>query len=131
MTDFPLPITAWAALVLGTLFFWLTWRVIGERQSGKVAHGDGGNSELAKKIRGQANAAEQMPLGLIVLGLNELLNPTWVTILLAVMLVAGRVIHGINFTMPGTPFIMRPIGMGLTLFSLGFGLIGLAAGLIL
>lgn len=129
MADFPIPITAWTTLVLGLLFLWLTWTVIAARQTG-IPHGDGGDNKVAKKIRGQANAAEQIPLGLMVLGLNELLNPTWVALVLAAFLIAGRVIHGINFAVPGTPFVMRPLGMGLTLTSLSLGLIGLAYGLL-
>ncbi|MEM9851026.1 MAG: MAPEG family protein [Pseudomonadota bacterium] len=115
MDPFPLPVTAWAAALLGFLHVALTMQVVFARRMGKVALGTGGNREIEMKIRAQGNAAEQIPLGLILLALAELLTASWTVVLQAVLLVSGRYIHGTLFNRINRPALVRPFGMVPTL----------------
>lgn len=91
-------ITAWAVVICGLFFMAMTFQVIAARRSSGVALGDGDNAILQRRMRGQANAAEQMPLTLLALGCAELLeSPTWLLGLFALVFVAGRLAHGYAF----------------------------------
>lgn len=131
MTEFPLTITAWAAVLLGALYLLLTLRVIGQRRGQAIVHGDGGDKIMLKKIRGHANAAEQIPLGLILIGLTEMLVAAWVPGVLATLLVVGRVMHGAYFGWHGLPHVLRVGGMALTLLAQLGGIIAVLAGLLM
>ena len=131
MTDFSLPATAIAALILGSFYIWLTVRVILIRRKDGIILGDNNDRAVAKKIRGHANAAEQIPLGLILIGLNEALNSTHTAATIAVILILGRFMHGIYFTLPGIHHRYRVLGMFLTLIAQILSLLGLALGLLL
>ncbi len=131
MPDFPLPVTAWTTVLLAALFQWLTFRVIGMRRKDHILLGDGGDHIMNKKIRGQANAAEQIPISLILLGLTEYVMPGMAPLAIAVILVVGRVMHGIYFAMHGTNFRLRVYGMLLTLVAQTMAITALAVGLIL
>ena len=128
----PLPVTAMAALILGAWIALLTWRVIALRRTGGVVHGDADDRALQKAIRGQANATEQIPIFLILLGLAEaggipvaLLAPT------AAVFVAGRLVHGAYFGWDGFHWRLRVAGMLGTLAGQGVALTLLAATLVL
>lgn len=91
-------IFGWSALFCAALFFALTLQVIRGRRSASVSLGDGGDPMLTRRIRGQANAAEQMPMTLLPLLAAEMLGGS--SILLAVfaaMFCVGRLGHGIAF----------------------------------
>ena len=111
-----LPVTALTALALATLLLALTIHVIAGRRAGGIVHGDAGDAAFAKRIRGHANAAEQVPIALIVLGLAEYrAAPLWLLVPLAVLLVAGRLAHAAYFARPGLTFRLRVFGMLATL----------------
>lgn len=131
MTDFPLTVTAAAAVILGLLYIVLTFQIGLQRGREGIALGDNGDPVLAKKIRGHANAAEQIPLGLILIGLNEAMNSGPTAMTLAALLVLGRVAHAIHFFGHKKPLAFRSVGMILTILSHLLGIIGLALGLIL
>jgi len=131
MPNFPLPITAWSAVILGAFFQWLTFRVIGVRRKDHILLGDGGDHVMNKKIRGQANAAEQIPISLILLGLSETLLPGMVPLVIAGILVVGRLMHGTYFAIHGLNFRLRFYGMLLTLVAQTIAIIAIAAGLLL
>ena len=77
------------------MFFALTFRVIQARRSSGVSLGDGGDEILLRRIRGQANAAEQMPLTLLALLLAEMIGGSTLLLgLIALLFCAGRVAHG-------------------------------------
>ena len=108
-------ITPLYAGLIGLMFIWLSGRVILGRYSAKVSVGDGGDSDLFKRIRAQQNCAEYAPLGLILLGLAEFQGaPFWVVHSLGASLVIGRLAHAIGFG--ATPQIvpLRQVGMVLT-----------------
>ena len=56
-------VTPLYAALLVLWFLVLTLRVLQNRQSTKVSLGDGGNTLLQRAIRGHANFAEYVPLG--------------------------------------------------------------------
>ena len=115
-----LPVTAVAALLNGAIFLLLTLRVIRIRLRDHVVLGDGENRELMKAIRGQANAAEQMPIALIVMGLAELGGaPLWGLIPVALLFTAGRAAHGLYFARHGTHWRFRTRGMWATIYAQG------------
>ncbi len=131
MPDFPFPVTAWSTVILAVLFLWLTFRVIGVRRKDHIVLGDGGDHVMNKKIRGQANAAEQIPISLILLGLTEYVMPGLVPLVIAVVLIVGRVMHGIYFTIHGTNFRLRFYGMLFTLIAQSMAIVALTIGLII
>ncbi|MGB0409998.1 MAG: MAPEG family protein [Pikeienuella sp.] len=123
----PPVLTAFYAGLLALIYLWLTARVIRKRRGDLISHGDGDDAAFAKVIRGQANAAEQMPIIIIMLALAEMLGaPTLALHVLGVMIVVGRLLHGLHFNGMG-PFIYRPIGMALTLLVLAILALGLVA----
>lgn len=125
MESFPLYITAFTALILGTLLLALTFRVIGHRRSHKIVLGDEGDKVMVKKIRGHANAAEQIPMALILLGLVEYLQGSTYALVIATLLVVGRVLHAAYFNIEGLNWRFRFLGMLLTLISQALALLAL------
>ena len=65
-------ITLLYAALCTLLILVLAGRVIAARWKHKVGLGDGGNSELNRRVRAHANAVEYVPLALILLGGMEL-----------------------------------------------------------
>ena len=131
MTDFPFTATAIATLLTGIIYLYLTVVVIRHRRSDKIVHGDNNDPVMAKKIRGHANAAETIPLGLIIIALNEAMNGSSFALLLSAMLVGGRALHAYHFTRRKTSIQFRLFGMALTLCCCIIGLVGIFLGLIL
>ncbi|MEM9100130.1 MAG: MAPEG family protein [Pseudomonadota bacterium] len=117
----PLPITALYAGLIALWMIFLTVSVIVLRREHRVSLGDGGNDRLGRRIRGHANAVEQAPIALILLGLSEGLGtPGWAVHLLGVMLLAGRVLHGLHFLEKRKGLLLRQLGMVLTFLSIAF-----------
>ncbi|WP_400086590.1 MAPEG family protein [Yoonia sp. R78084] len=111
-----LPITSVTAILAGLLILLLTIKVIQLRRRGGVVLGDNDDRILAKAIRGHANAVEQLPIALILMGLAEAQGASQALLVLAAMaLVVGRALHGIYFAVHGTHWRFRFIGMWLTL----------------
>lgn len=129
MADFPLVATAWAAVAVGAIYMWLTLKVIRVRRGG-VLYGDNNDKTFAKLLRGQSNAAEQIPLALILLGFCETLAGTPYAIPLACLLVFGRLLHAIHFTTQGSSILLRGIGMLFTGLPQGISIVLIAYGLI-
>lgn len=111
-----LPITSLTALFAGLLILLLTVRVVQLRRRGGVVHGDNNDRALMKAIRGHANAVEQMPIALILMGLSELqgANTAWLAAVAAVI-VTGRSLHGAYFAFHGLHWRLRTTGMWMTL----------------
>lgn len=80
--------------LLGLLFIFLSFRVVGARRSERVSVGDGGNATLRKRIRVQGNCAEYAPFGVLLLALAELQGmPVWLTHVFGLLFLLGRVLH--------------------------------------
>ncbi len=112
-------ITGLYAALGALLVIFLVFRVVMQRRSARVGIGDGGDHELIRRVRVHANAAETLPIALIMLLLVEL-NQTRPLIvhLFGITLIVGRVLHAWGLahhsgTSPG-----RLIGMALTLLSM-------------
>ncbi|MEM9197719.1 MAG: MAPEG family protein [Pseudomonadota bacterium] len=121
----PLPVTALFAGFNILLMCWLAVRVIRIRQTG-ISLGDGGNPTLQRLIRGHGNAAEYMPLGLIMLGLTEGMGaPGWTVALLGLGFTAGRLAHALHFADILSEGKWRAWGMMATFAALALGAFGL------
>ena len=118
MTELALPLTSLAALANGAIYLVLTWRVIRIRRRDGIVLGDNGDRIMAKRIRGHANAAEQMPMALIVMALVEMQGGNGIALaLLAALFTLGRAAHGAYFAIHGAHWRFRMWGMGATLFA--------------
>lgn len=118
MTSSIVPITSLTAIFAGLLILALTVRVVQFRRRGGVVLGDNDNRVLAKAIRGQANAVEQLPIALIMMGLAELQGASTLVLgFIALILVIGRSLHATYFAIHGTTWRLRFWGMWLTLLA--------------
>ena len=104
------------AAIFGLLHVVFTLRVGGYRFRNRISLGDGGDDELLKRIRAHGNFTENVPIGLLLLLLNELngLAENYLIALGSVFLMA-RVMHYITIVSKVLPLIFRPISMVLTL----------------
>lgn len=112
-------ITGLYAALAALLVIVLVFRVVMRRRSAKVGIGDGGDHELIRRVRAHANAAETLPIGLLLLLLVEL-NQTLplVVHLFGITLIVGRVLHAWGLTRHAGTSPGRLIGMMLTLLSM-------------
>lgn len=103
------------AAILALLMVGLSVRVILRRGAAGISVGDGGDKELLKRIRVQANCSEYGPMGVILLLVVELSGATVLTLHeLGLMLVAGRVMHAVGMSTTPQISALRIMGMGLT-----------------
>ena len=107
------------AALLALVFIVLSVRVIKLRYRHRVAIGHGGQSELERAMRVQANFAEYVPLTLLLIFMLEIVAGTGLAIhILAVMLLVGRILHGYGVSHRKEQLKIRRVGMGLTFASL-------------
>jgi len=108
-------VTAFYAGLLALWFVLLSTRVIAGRRSGRISLGDGGDARLQRRIRGHANFAEYVPLALLLMALLEM-GRTSVYILhaLGILLVLGRLLHGVALSFTDKFFLGRTLGTVLT-----------------
>jgi len=115
MDDVPNWITPLYAGLLGLLLLFLSYNVSRERMRHKVALGDGGQPSLQRAIRAQANLTEYAPVGLILLGCIEAQGFDGELIhFLGILLVLGRLMHGVGLSRDAGPSPLRAIGATLT-----------------
>jgi len=111
-------ITAISAAVLACLNVMLSLKVIGIRRRDKISVGDGGNEELLRAMRAQANLLEYAPLTLVLLACAEINGVHRLLIgLLALVFIAGRILHPAGIRSAESPGSARVLGMQLTLMS--------------
>lgn len=92
-----LPVTLAAAGTAAILNLWLSIRIGMVRTAKKIAVGDGGDEELVRRMRAQANFIENTPITLALVAAIELArggNP-WLWAVAGLYL-AGRVAHGVG-----------------------------------
>jgi uncharacterized protein len=110
-----MPITALYAGLLVPLFVLLSIQVIQKRRSARVALGDGGDDELLRRMRVQANFAEYVPLALLLMALAESLKTdVWILHGLGIALVVGRIVHAYGVSQSKESFSLRIAGVALT-----------------
>jgi len=96
------------------IMFWLANAIGVLRRGHKIAVGDGGNKHLTKIMRGQANAAENMPLFLIMLVIAAGTGmAAWLVHLFGIAFTAGRTLHAWHFIQPKAPLWQRLVGYGI------------------
>ena len=113
------------------IMFWLANAIGVLRRGHKIAVGDGGNTHLARIMRGQANAAENMPLFLIMLAVAALTGmAVWLVHLFGLAFTIGRALHAWHFIRQRAPLWQRIAGFGVAgLATLILALWLIAAGL--
>jgi hypothetical protein len=111
----PIQITIVFAAIFGILHVIFTLRVGLYRASNKISLGDGGDKVLLKRMRAHGNFTENVPIGLLLLLLNELngLSEKYL-ILLGSLFLLARITHYLTIV-ARLPFIIRPLSMVLTL----------------
>lgn len=111
MDDIPNWITPLYAGLLGLLLLFLSYNVTRERIRHKAVFGDCGQPSLQRAIRAHANLTEYGPTGLILLGGVEAqgFSPT-VIHSLGIILMLGRLLHGIGLSRSAGPSAPRAIG---------------------
>jgi uncharacterized protein len=103
--------------ILALIIVWLSLNVIKLRRANKVKLGDGGVPELQNAIRAQGNAAEYIPISLILLVLLELSGVNlWLVHLAGVTLIIGRIIHAKGLLSENLRY--RVLGMQFTIFTI-------------
>lgn len=106
-------ITAFYAALAGLLFVALSVRVIAVRRMAKVALGTGESPELLRRVRIHANAAEYIPIVLILMALAESLKaPSLLLHAIGAIFLAGRLLHAYALTKASID--LRVAGMALT-----------------
>jgi len=110
-------ITPLYASLLALFFVWLSLHVIKLRRRFQVRLGDGENNELRAAISAQANAAQYIPLALLLILMLELNQAHFLLLhLLGIMMLSGRLIHARGILKDQIP--LRVKGMQLTVFTL-------------
>jgi hypothetical protein len=118
------PVTAGYAALCALVLLALAVRVSWVRRARGINLGDGGDPELQRAVRAHANAAENMPLALILLLTVELAGVAAGLLHGAgAALVIGRVLHGWGLNRSNGASFGRVAGMALT-----WGVMGALAG---
>ena len=118
------PVTAGYAALCALVLLALAVRVSWVRRARGINLGDGGDPDLQGAIRAHANAAENLPLGLILLLLVEMAGAAaWLLHGAGAALLIGRVLHGWGLNRSAGASFGRVAGMILT-----WGVMGALAG---
>ena len=97
------------------IFIKLSFAVIALRRKNKVGLGSGGHEDLERAIRAQANFAEYVPFGIILIACLELNGAPWYLVLLSgLALIIGRLIHARGMNTPPPDFSLRVTGIKFT-----------------
>lgn len=116
-----LEITPMYIAILGLLFLPITARVALYRVKSKISLGTGDDPEMVRRMRGQANFVETVPIALFLLIVMEVLGAsnTWLHAL-GLTLVLGRITHYFGL-IEVAPLAFRVIGIGATLATIFIG----------
>jgi uncharacterized membrane protein YecN with MAPEG domain len=105
--------------ILGLLLLLLGVRIVQLRMQTRISLGDGDNPEMLTRMRAHGNAAEWVPIGLILLFLAEQAQGAhWLVVGAAALLVAGRLIHPLGLA-NRSPNAARTLGMIFTWTAVG------------
>ena len=123
-------ITLLAAGIAAFINLWLAARCGTKRLKGKIAHGDGGNPVLQRRMRAHANFTEYTPLTLILIAALEITGHSgWLLGVAAGLFLAGRIMHAIGLD-ADKPGFLRSTGMLCTFLPmLGLAIAAILAGL--
>lgn len=115
-----LSITALYTGLIAILVVVLIFRVVAVRRDQRISLSDGGNEDLAIRIRQHANLIETAPLALFMLALLEINGyaPAIVLHAFGAGLVVARVLHALGMANVGPGFMFRSVGMASTILVL-------------
>lgn len=109
-------ITLFYAGLCTLLVLTLAGRVMARRVSHKIGIGDGGDHEMAKRVRAHANAVEYLPLALLLLGGMELNGyPDTVIHGFGLTLLVSRLLHAWGLSRSSSASPGRFVGILFTL----------------
>ena len=112
-------VTALYAGILGVMYIMMSVYVIMGRLKKRVYIGDGGDHNLALRIRLHANFVEYVPLALVIFILAEIEGGSEIILHFSgVTLVLGRIFHATGMLINKHSGIFRPAGMALTFLSI-------------
>ena len=105
-------VTLLFAALFGFLHVIFTLRVGGYRFKSGISLGDGGDDELRNRIRAHGNFIENVPIGLLLLLLNDLSGTSDTTLMiLGSIFLAARVLHYVMIVSRNLPIVLRPVSM--------------------
>ena len=114
-----LSITALYAGILALIVLALAINVTVHRVKLQVPLGDGGNAQMRRMIRLHGNAAEYIPLALVLMAIYELNGGAHMALhIIGIALVMGRLLQTAGMWATDMPNIGRQIGQSLTWLSL-------------
>ena len=120
----PFHVTALYAGLNGLLLVVLAIRVARQRGASKIGLGTGGDATLERACRIHGNAAENIPIVLILLGLAEAGGSSVVLLHgMGIALTVGRLLHIWGLTQSSDASFGRAAGMGLTWLAIAVGAI--------
>lgn len=112
-------VTMIVAGMLGLSMLGLGMSVVQFRMKARISLGDGDNPDLQTRIRAHGNAAEWIPIGLILLFLAEQAQGAhWLVVAGAALLLAGRLLHPLGLR-NRSPNLARTLGMLFTWAAIG------------
>ena len=112
-------ITMVTAGLMGFLLLMLGVRIVLYRRRAGISLGTGGDAGMETRVRAHGNAAEWIPIGLILLFLAEQTQGAdWLVGAAAALLVVGRLLHPFGMALPA-PNAPRVLGMVLTWAAIG------------
>lgn len=112
-------VTPLYAALLALWLVALSLRVIVVRRRARVSLGDGGDPELQRAIRGQANFVEYVPVALLLLLILELSRfSIYFVHALGIVLVVARLLHGYALSFTARFTFGRVWGAALTFVAL-------------
>jgi uncharacterized protein len=118
----PFRVTALYAGLNALILLVLAIRVARQRGISKVGIGTGGDAALERISRIHGNAAENIPIVLILLGLAEACGSSVVLLHgMGIALTLGRLLHAWGLTRSPNASVGRTAGIGLTWLALALG----------
>ena len=113
-------ITPAYAAILSLVLFFLSVRTLRLRRLLQIPIGDGGNEQMLRAIRVQANFVEYVPLSMLIIFMLELQGAHYAVVNgLCTCLLVGRLSHAYGVSQITENFRFRVIGMALTFVALG------------
>ena len=108
------------------ILFWFVGAISRLRSRGRIWIGDGGDAALARAMRGHANAAENMPIMLVMLLVAALLGAPAIAIhALGIVFTLGRALHALHFVQARAPQWQRGAGFTLSFLAQLVAVVGL------
>ena len=112
-------VTALYAGLCALLFVGLGLRIPAMRRRLRINLGDGGDAAMLRAVRMHGNAAETIPLGLLLLAVIEISGASlWLLHAVGGSLLAGRVLHAAGLATSDGGSWPRVLGMVLTWLSM-------------